>query len=870
MNRVLRKRLGRELKTNFARYLALVLLIVMGMYIIVSVVASADTIIDGTAEHGKQNKVEDGQFGVFIPLTDEQKKEITDKGITLEQHFSIDVTAKDGSKLRVFRKRNDIDLIELDSGRLAEKKGEAVVEKRYSEEHSLSVGDKLTAGGVEFEIVGIGTTPDYDTPFENFSDTAVSSEGFGLLFVSDDQYDYFKNDSEQKAEDLCYAYRLNGKATDDELKKMIEDFDFDYKKVTDKYYLETIKDVLKQRDDISNGIDKLYDGSQTLKDGVKDLSEGADALYDAMGGLYEGAKAIPEGANAITAGVKAAYDGSKDLSEGARSAYSGAESLANGIDSFKKQADELLDEVFTIDLDNLTMFVKKGDNVRIAGAAGDVVMNKYAGLGVGVILMALLTYVISVFVIHQIQRESSVIGALYALGAKKKDLIRHYITLPTIVAFVGGIIGAVIGFSPVGIDYQLLDSYAYFSLPDFTHIYPLYLIIYSIVMPPVVSFIVNTLVINKRLSQTALSLIRNEQKTGHYSRVKIKSRNFIRRFQIRQMLREMRTGITVLLSMLFSLFILMLGVDCYYLCENVRKDTINDTKYEYMYTLKYPEESVPDGGEACFVKTLSKEQLGYNLDVTVMGMDSDNKYYDVKTHKGKSFITVSQSVVERYGVAKGDKFILTDDATSMDYAFTVEDICDERGGLMVFMDIDSMRELFGESDTYYNCLLSDKKLDIDEGRLYSTTTKSDIERSAAVFTDLMMSMIVMLIAVAVIIFCSVMFLMLNVTIERASFGISLVKVFGYKTKDVKKLYLNGNAIIITLGALIEIPLSKMFMDKVFQVFIPNVTSGINLAFPWYAYVIIFAGVMATYFIITSILVRKLGKITPAEVLKNRE
>lgn len=278
MNRVLRKRLGRELKTNFARYLALVLLIVMGMYIIVSVVASADTIIDGTAEHGKQNKVEDGQFGVFIPLTDEQEKEITDKGITLEQHFSIDVTAKDGSKLRVFRKRNDIDLIELDSGRFAEKKGEAVVEKRYSEEHSLSVGDKLTAGGVEFEIVGIGTTPDYDTPFENFSDTAVSSKGFGLLFVSDDQYDYFKNDSEQKAEDFCYAYRLNGKATDDELKEMIEDFDFDYKKVTDKYYLETIKDVLKQRDDISNGIDKLYDGSQTLKDGVKDLSEGADAL----------------------------------------------------------------------------------------------------------------------------------------------------------------------------------------------------------------------------------------------------------------------------------------------------------------------------------------------------------------------------------------------------------------------------------------------------------------------------------------------------------------------------------------------------------------------------------------------------------------
>lgn len=74
MNRVLRKRLRRELKTNFARYLALVLLIVMGMYIIVSVVASADTIIDGTAEHGKQNKVEDGQFGVLFLLQTSRKR----------------------------------------------------------------------------------------------------------------------------------------------------------------------------------------------------------------------------------------------------------------------------------------------------------------------------------------------------------------------------------------------------------------------------------------------------------------------------------------------------------------------------------------------------------------------------------------------------------------------------------------------------------------------------------------------------------------------------------------------------------------------------------------------------------------------------
>lgn len=988
MNKVLRKRLLRELKTNFARYIALVLLIVLGMYIIIGMVASAETIITRTAEHGAKNRVEDGQFSVFIPLTAEQEKQIADKGVTVEKHFSIDIPAEDSSKLRVFRNRQSIDLVELDSGRYAEKMNEAVAEKRYCEEHSLSVGDMITAGGVEFEIVGIGTSPDYDAPLDKFSDTAASSGGFGILFVSDAQYDCIKDETSQKAEELCYAYRLGGGVTDDELKEMIKGFEFDYKDVTDKYYLETVGDALKQRDDLRDGINELYDGSRELKDGMKDLYDGADELYGGLGELYDGSKELTDGldelregaselsggmnlldstgstisggaeeifgifltqisqtltamgqnitltadnygtvldnaaaqsgsaelailkayldaakmyvdgtkeytggihtaadgaaavsdgadeaydgASELSDGAKKALDGSKELADGAKDAYDGAAELADGIEELKTETDKLLDDVFDVDLDNLTMFVKKADNVRIAGAAGDVQMNKLAGLGAGVILMMLFTYVISVFVIHQIQRESSVIGALYALGGKKKDLILHYVTLPTIVAFVGGLIGAAIGFSPLGLECQMLDSYAYYSLPVFAPVYPVYLIIYSVVMPPVISIIVNTLVINKRLSQTALSLIRNEQKTARYSSMKLKGKDFIRRFQIRQTLREMRTSITVLLSMLFCLLVLMLGVDCYYLCENVRIDTTNGTAYEYMYTLKYPEKEVPEGGEACFVKTLSKEQYGFNLDVTIMGIDNDNKYFDVETHKGKSFITVGKSVTERYGVKTGDKFILSDSANSMDYAFTAAGECDERAGLMVFMDIDSMRELFGEDDDYYNCVLSDKALEIDDGRLYSVTTRADIERSSAVFTELMMSMIVMLISVAVIIFFAVMYLMFNVMIERASFGISLVKVFGFKTKDVKKLYLNGNAILVAVGALVEIPLAKVIIDKIFPLFIPNVTSGINLSFPLYIYALIFAGVMLVYFVITTILVRKLGKITPAEVLKNRE
>ena len=159
--------------------------------------------------------------------------------------------------------------------------------------------------------------------------------------------------------------------------------------------------------------------------------------------------------------------------------------------------------------------------MRIGGAAGDIEINKMIGVVAGVIVIVLFTYVLSVFVIHQIQEESSVIGALYALGVKKKDLMRHYITLPTVISFLGGLTGAIAGFSGLGSSWQMSDSYNYYSIPAFDKVVPLYLIVYAVVMPPVVSVIVNFLVINRSLSRTALSLIRNEQKISRSKDIKL-------------------------------------------------------------------------------------------------------------------------------------------------------------------------------------------------------------------------------------------------------------------------------------------------------------------------------------------------------------
>lgn len=764
MNRILRKRLLRELKGSFFRYLALFLLVVMGMYVVVSVVGAADTIIAGSTDRAEKNRVEDGQFSVLFPLTEEREKELADTGIMLEKVFSMDMEAEDGSVVRLMKNRENIDLIDLNEGHLAKDGGEIVLEKRYCEENGLKTGDCITIAGLEFEITGMGSTPDYDLPIQNFSDMAAQSDRFGTGFVTKEQYQEIQNDLFSKTEDYCYAYRLNESGmTDDAVKQLVRESDFEY------------------------------------------------------------------------------------------------------IGEFSGMA-----------VDALTAFVKKEDNPRILAAAGDVRINKEAGLLAGVIVMVLFTYVISVFVIHQIQQESSVIGVLYALGAKKKVLLGHYMTLPAVLTLAGGMAGALLGFSKAGIPVQMADCCDYFSIPNLDIRYPVYLIVYSIVMPPAVSVVVNYLVINRRLSRTALSLIRNEPSShrrmplsSHSPRI-VSGFKFIRLFQIRQMMREKRTGFTVICGMFISLLVLMLGLNCYVLCRNVQRDNIRSTRFEYMYSLKYPEKEVPEGGEACYVESLSRTAMGYTANISVIGIDEENRYYDAEPVKGENNLIIGRSVQQKYGLHIGDKLTLTDREEDKDYVFTIKGICDHASGLAVFMDIGSMRELFGKEEDYYNMLLSDTELVIDESRIYNITTREDVAYSASVFTSLMMPLIIMMTVSAVLIFCMVLYLMMGVMIDRASFGISLVQVFGFRTGEIRKLYLSGNTCIVAAGALIGIPLAKIIMNALYPWLIANTAVGMNLEFPWYLYGEIFAGAMAVYFAVNLFLVRKLKRITPAEVLRNRE
>ena len=68
MEKVLRKRAWRDLKENKFRYFALAFLIIISMYLVISLVGAADTIVDGTTKQAKKHKLEDGTESLFMSI----------------------------------------------------------------------------------------------------------------------------------------------------------------------------------------------------------------------------------------------------------------------------------------------------------------------------------------------------------------------------------------------------------------------------------------------------------------------------------------------------------------------------------------------------------------------------------------------------------------------------------------------------------------------------------------------------------------------------------------------------------------------------------------------------------------------------------
>ena len=200
MKTPLRKRLPRELKEELGKYLVILLLMTLTIGFVSGFLVADGSMIKAYNDGFEKYKIEDGNFRVKQKLTKSQKENIEAKNVRLYENFYIEEALDNGSTMRFFKNREEIDLVCLMEGRLPEKADEIAIDRMYADNNQISVGDVLISGTKKWNVTGLIALSDYSCLFQNNNDSmfdavkfgvsVVTPEGFGALNQNKLQYNY--------------------------------------------------------------------------------------------------------------------------------------------------------------------------------------------------------------------------------------------------------------------------------------------------------------------------------------------------------------------------------------------------------------------------------------------------------------------------------------------------------------------------------------------------------------------------------------------------------------------------------------------------------------------------------------------------------
>lgn len=211
MKSPLRKRIPRELRAEFGKYLVVLILMISTIGFVSGFLVADGSMIQAYNEGFEKYNIEDGNFRVKKELTSSQKKDISAHNVTLHENFYIEQAVDNGSTMRFFKNRKDVNKVCLMKGKLPTTIDEIAIDRMYADNNHISVGDVLTSGGKRWTVTGLVALSDYSCLFQNNNDSMFDAVKFGVSIVTPKAFETLNQDK------LQYSYSwLYDKAPKDE------------------------------------------------------------------------------------------------------------------------------------------------------------------------------------------------------------------------------------------------------------------------------------------------------------------------------------------------------------------------------------------------------------------------------------------------------------------------------------------------------------------------------------------------------------------------------------------------------------------------------------------------------------------------------
>lgn len=219
MKSPLRKRIPRELKGEFGKYLVVFLLMVLTIGFVSGFLVADGSMLKAYDESFDKYNIEDGNFRTAEKVYKSQWKDIEAAGVKLYENYYIEESLDNGSTMRFFKTREEVNKVCLMKGEMPTEEGEIAIDRMYADNNNLQVGDTLTRGKKSWKITGLVALSDYSALFQNNNDSMFDTIKFGVGIVTPEEFETLDQDILQ----YNYAWIYNKQPKDEKEEKEVSE-----------------------------------------------------------------------------------------------------------------------------------------------------------------------------------------------------------------------------------------------------------------------------------------------------------------------------------------------------------------------------------------------------------------------------------------------------------------------------------------------------------------------------------------------------------------------------------------------------------------------------------------------------------------------
>ena len=474
---------------------------------------------------------------------------------------------------------------------------------------------------------------------------------------------------------------------------------------------------------------------------------------------------------------------------------------------------------------------------------------------------------IAIIIGRKIKQEQKMIGTLSALGYTKGQLMWHYSVLAMIPGLAGGIIVSVV-------TKIIQQPYGELSLADYEPMpvhftLPIPIAIIGIIVPTAIYMLEAAHKVSKLLKKDTVEMLNGnadgDSRTRH---VLVGKKGKVRnKFALRSILANPGRSFVVFLGAFLGALMITVAFMFIDSINNVidrGADSMGSFKYEYVLNRLKTEKA--DGADELVIGKYEHNGSTFSL----IGADTDVKYLNIDTEDGsradlsKGFY-MTNVMAYAYNLKAGDEFTFVNPVTMEEKRIIMND-----SQKLIVCSQDKARELLGWNDGTYNGLLSEKKLDLGD-EISKTVTSDDIREQMQTILTEMSAIIYSLAVIGAIICIAALYVSVNMLISENRHNISMLKVLGLKNREINRMIIDVNHVIIPFGIAVGMLAGYLMMVVVFKIY-----SGIEgvlytPAITAKSIVLTIIIVIACYAVSLLIVRRKADRVDMVESLKdNRE